>query len=155
MAPARRTAEIARVLSKYGFDWLAQSHSPWRFVALPKVWFGKSPTARKPENVRLALEELGTTYIKLGQAISTRTDLVPPDYVAELAKLQDDAPPIPYEEVAEVIRSELGASPDLIFRNFEREPVAAASIGQVHRAEREDGTRIVVKVQRPGTEEQV
>jgi ubiquinone biosynthesis protein len=155
MSTTRRTAEIAKVMSKHGLDWLAQSHSPWRFLTLPRQWFVEKPQTSKPENLRLALEELGTTYIKLGQAVSTRTDLVPPEYAEELARLQDDAPPIPFEEVANVVREELGASPDMVFSWFDHEPLAAASIGQVHRATLPDGKRVVVKVQRPLAEKQV
>jgi ubiquinone biosynthesis protein len=152
-----KTAKVAKVLSKYGLDWLAHSRSPWRFLAYPKRWFEKPEDRRlsQPERARLALEELGTTYIKLGQAISTRTDLVPAEYVKELVKLQDDAPPIPYSEIRAAVQRELGCPPELVFKAFEREPMAAASIGQVHRATLVDGSKVVVKVQRPTAEEQV
>lgn len=150
-----RTAEIAKVLSKYGLDWLANSHSPWRIVALPKAIFTRKDHRSQPERVRLALEELGTTYIKLGQAISTRSDLVPANYVKELAKLQDHAPTIPYSDVVQVIQDEFGKTVEELFTMFEVEPMAAASIGQVHRAMLRDGTLAVVKVQRPGVEETV
>ncbi len=143
------------MLAKHGLDWLSHSDSPWRVLALPKKWFKHRPERTQAERVRLAIEELGTTYIKLGQAISTRTDLLPPEYIVELSKLQDDAPSIPYEEVRKVIESELGESPELLFKCFEKEPEAAASIGQVHRAVLFDGTEVVVKVQRPGTSERV
>jgi ubiquinone biosynthesis protein len=103
----------------------------------------------------MALEELGTTYIKLGQAISTRTDLLPPEYVDELSKLQDAAPTIPYEDVRQAIVEEFGEPPELLFREFCMEPDAAASIGQVHCAKLHDGRRVVVKVQRPGASEKV
>jgi ubiquinone biosynthesis protein len=150
-----RAAEIVKVLSKYGLDFLAHSQSPLSILAFPAKLFPRRHERSQPERVRLAIEELGTTYIKLGQAISTRTDLVPPEYVTELAKLQDDAPEIPYTDVRSVIIHELGCPPEQIFSEFEREPMAAASIGQVHRARLEDGTRVVVKVQRPGAQEQV
>ncbi len=150
-----RTAEIAKVLSKYGLDFLAHSQSPFSILALPSKLFRRKHAQTQPERVRLAIEELGTTYIKLGQAISTRTDLVPADYIAELAKLQDDAPPIPYEDVRAVIIHEMGCPPERIYATFEREPMAAASIGQVHRATLEDGTRVAVKIQRPKAQEQV
>jgi ubiquinone biosynthesis protein len=148
-----RTVQIAKVLSKYGLDWLAHSDSPLSVVALPKKFSHEDRT--QAERVRLALEELGTTYIKLGQAISTRTDLVPQDYVQELAKLQDAAPEIPFSDVRNMIISELGCPPEALFSEFDRAPLAAASIGQVHRARLEDGSRVVVKVQRPGVEERV
>jgi ubiquinone biosynthesis protein len=144
------------VLSKYGLDFLAHSHSPLRVIALPRKLFGSRHHDRtQPERVRLALEELGTTYIKLGQAISTRTDLVPAPYIAELSKLQDSAPEVPFADIRAMIIHELGCPPEQIFAEFEREPIAAASIGQVHRARLEDGTAVVVKVQRPGAREKV
>ncbi|HSI73020.1 MAG TPA: AarF/ABC1/UbiB kinase family protein [Fimbriimonas sp.] len=150
-----RAAEIAKVLSKYGLDFLAHSQSPLSILGFPAKLFPRKHAHSQPERVRMAIEELGTTYIKLGQAISTRTDLIPNEYVAELAKLQDAAPEIPYTDVRAVIIHELGCPPEQIFCDFEREPLAAASIGQVHRARLEDGTRVVVKVQRPGAQEQV
>jgi ubiquinone biosynthesis protein len=136
-------------------DWLSHSDSPWRVLALPKKWFKRRPERTQPVRFRLALEELGTTYIKLGQAISTRTDLLPQEYVEELSKLQDAAPSIPYTEVRDVIIEELGEPPETLFREFCREPEAAASIGQAHRAQLHDGTRVVVKVQRPGAAKKV
>lgn len=99
----------------------------------------------------MAIEELGTTYIKLGQAISTRTDILDNEYIEELSKLQDSAPSISYEEIRQVIEEELGEAPEALFKFFCREPEAAASIGQVHRATLFDGSDVVVKVQRPGT----
>jgi ubiquinone biosynthesis protein len=98
----------------------------------------------------MALEELGPTFIKLGQILSTRPDLIPLEYVRELSKLQDRVPPFPYEEVREIIKEETGRLPDEIFRHFDETPLAAASIGQVHRARLADGEEVVVKVQRPG-----
>lgn len=103
-----------------------------------------------PDHVRLALEELGPTFIKLGQLLSTRTDLLSPDYLAELAKLQDDAPPEGWEPIRAVIREELGAEPEQVFAQFDRQPLAAASIGQAYAATLQDGTQVVVKVRRPG-----
>lgn len=152
-----RTAEIARVLSKHGLDWLAHSQSPLRLLALPRRWFeNKEQRAlTQPERARRALEELGPTYIKLGQAVSTRTDLVPIAYVQELSKLQDHAPPFSYQEVAEIIESELGEPVQRVFTAFEMEPAAAASIGQVHRALLPDGSRVMVKIQRPGVQERI
>ncbi len=150
-----RKAEIAKVLSKYGLDFLAHSQSPLRVIGMPSKLFGRKHATSQPERVRMALEELGTTYIKLGQAISTRSDLVPAEYVAELAKLQDDAPFVPYEDIRAVIIHEMGGPPESLFASFDKEPLAAASIAQVHRAQLRDGTRVVVKVQRPGSEERV
>jgi ubiquinone biosynthesis protein len=106
------------------------------------------------EHLRLALEDLGVTAIKLGQVLSTRPDLVSPEIVAELARLQDHAPPIPFEAVRAVVEAELGRPLDALFARFDPEPMAAASIGQVHDAALPGGTAVVVKVQRPGVEAQ-
>lgn len=109
----------------------------------------------QPEHLRLALEELGTTFIKLGQVLSTRADLLPPEYQAELATLQDAAPPVPAENVREVLREELASGVEAAFAAFEFEPLAAASIGQAHAARLLDGTEVVVKLRRPGIVDQV
>jgi len=105
--------------------------------------------------LRAACEELGTTFIKLGQALSTRADLVPEDYRLELRKLTDEVPPVPYEAVVQIIRDELGGSPDKLFARFDREPLGSASIGQVHSAALHDGREVVVKVIKPGVEDLV
>jgi ubiquinone biosynthesis protein len=105
-----------------------------------------------PQRVRLTLEQLGTTYIKLGQILSTRPDLLPPAYIVELSKLLDSAPPVPTDEIVRVIEQELGGPVERWFADFERQPIASASIGQVHRATLQDGTAVVIKAQRPGVE---
>ncbi|MEX0599545.1 MAG: AarF/UbiB family protein, partial [Rhodothermales bacterium] len=107
-----------------------------------------------PEHLRLALEDIGVTAVKLGQILSTRPDLVPPAIAEELAGLQDDAPAVPFEEVRRVVESELMRPLEELYTHFERVPLAAASIGQVHAARLSDGTEVVVKVQRPGVEAQ-
>jgi ubiquinone biosynthesis protein len=112
------------------------------------------PQAR-PEHMRAAFEELGPTFIKIGQILSTRADLLPPDYVAELTKLQDHAPPVPIDAIQDVIEAELGRPLEQSFATFDLEPLAAASIGQAHTACLADGTQVVVKVRRPGVVEQV
>ncbi|HEV2260686.1 MAG TPA: AarF/UbiB family protein, partial [Candidatus Rubrimentiphilum sp.] len=105
--------------------------------------------------VRAACEELGTTFIKLGQALSTRADVIPQNYRLELRKLTDEVPPVPYEAVARVVHAELGATPDKLFARFDRRPLASASIGQVHAAKLRDGREVVVKIMKPGVEELV
>jgi ubiquinone biosynthesis protein len=105
--------------------------------------------------MRLAIEELGPTFIKFGQIMSTRPDLIPPSYLAQLVKLRDTVPPAPWEAVKEQIERELDGSLDALFTSFEVEPVAAASLGQVHQATLPSGEEVVVKVQRPGIEETV
>jgi ubiquinone biosynthesis protein len=109
----------------------------------------------RPEHVRRALEELGPTFIKLGQILSTRADLLPPAYQVELAKLQDAAPALKTEVVTAIIAAEFGRPVDAIFSTFADVPLACASIGQVHAATLTDGTRVVVKVRRPGVVEQI
>jgi ubiquinone biosynthesis protein len=107
------------------------------------------------QHLRLALEELGPTFIKLGQILSTRDDLLPPDYIVELSRLREHAPPVPSDEVIAVVESELEAPVGDLFAAFEREPLATASIGQVHAAMLHDGQQVVVKVQKPGVPEQI
>jgi ubiquinone biosynthesis protein len=104
------------------------------------------------ERVRLVIQDLGPSFIKLGQIVSTRPDLIPPDVIAELKRLQDDVPPVPFEDIKKVIETSLGAPIADVFTTFDETPLATASIGQVHRATlaTPDGTqRVVVKVQRP------
>ena len=98
----------------------------------------------------MLLEELGPTFVKFGQILSTRTDLLPPDYTAELAKLTENVTPFPQEEAVRILTEELGAPPEELFREFDRVSIAAASIGQVHAAVTMDGTPVVIKIQRPG-----
>ncbi|MBW1939599.1 MAG: AarF/ABC1/UbiB kinase family protein, partial [Deltaproteobacteria bacterium] len=101
------------------------------------------------EHLRLALEELGPTFIKIGQILSTRPDLLPPEYIAELSKLQDAVPPAPWDEIHAIIRTELKCEIEELFAEIEPEPMAAASLAQVHAAHLKDGSPVVVKVQRP------
>jgi len=144
---------IAETLARHSLGFLAGVTGTDRFIPFHRGAFGHGPREEPygtPEHVRLALEELGPTFIKLGQLLSTRPDLMPPAYADELAKLQDDAPPVPVEEIRDAIRQELGAEPEELFSRFDAEPLAAASIGQAHTARTHDGTEVVVKVRRPG-----
>src|SRR5688500_16265800 len=114
---------------------------------------GSRPATRESAvEFRHALEELGTTYIKLGQLLSSRPDLLPDVYIEELGRLVDEVPPVPYAEVDEVIRADLG---DGVFARIDPEPLATASIAQIHTALLHTGQEVVVKVRRPGIEEQV
>lgn len=106
----------------------------------------------RARHIREVCEELGTTFIKLGQLLSTRADLLPDAYRRELRKLQDSVPPIPAADVAQVIKEELGAPPDEFFAFFDREAAASASIGQAHAARLADGREVIVKVRKPGVE---
>jgi ubiquinone biosynthesis protein len=107
------------------------------------------------EQLRRAFEELGTMFIKLGQVLSTRSDLLSEAYRTELAKLQDEVAPLPANVIADVIREDLGAPPEQIFASFDREPLGSASIGQVHAARLFDGREVVLKVRKPGVDEVV
>ena len=103
-----------------------------------------------PENLRSLLEELGPTFVKIGQLMSKRTDILPEKYCKELEVLCDNSNPLPYETVKSVIEDELGESTGELFSSFEKIPIGSASIGQVHKAVLKDGREVVVKVQRPG-----
>lgn len=121
-----------------------------------KTWFAKEEDEALPKRtnlgtrIRLSLEELGPTFVKLGQIASTRPDLIPADIIAELEKLQYHVKPFSYAEAARLVESELHAPLTELFLSFSEEPLAAASIGQVHRAVLKDGRQAIVKIQRPG-----
>ena len=145
-----RLREIAGVVSKYGFDIILKraglySYIPFKRRLFPEEIEGLST----PEKVRHILEELGATYIKLGQILSTRPDLIPKEYIDELSKLQDEALPLGFEDVKVVVERELGKSLEDVFSHFEPTPIASASLAQVHRARLRSGESVVVKVQRP------
>ena len=147
-----RSREIAQILARHGFDWALAGWDLGGIGGSLHMWRGRFRVQplNGPQHLRLALEEMGATFIKLGQALSTRPDLLPADYIAELIKLQDGVTPVPYSAIAAAIKLELGREPDEIFCEFDKEPLATASIGQVHRACLNDGRRVIVKVQRPG-----
>ena len=147
-----RYRQIGDVLTRHGLDFLIGVTGLGRWIRSSQAVGGvrgrRSPYTT-PERLRMALEELGPTFIKLGQLFSTRSDILPPDYLHELAKLQDAAPPVPAATIRALVEEELGAGPDEIFASFDTEPLASASIGQAHRATLHDGTSVVVKVRRP------
>src|SRR5881392_1051109 len=111
------------------------------------IWGNRPATTEGAEEFRQALEELGTTYIKLGQLLSSRPDLLPDVYIEELGKLVDEVPPVPFAELEPAIREDLG---DGVFASIDPEPLAAASIAQIHPALLATGREVVVKVRRPG-----
>ncbi|HXQ32048.1 MAG TPA: ubiquinone biosynthesis regulatory protein kinase UbiB [Steroidobacteraceae bacterium] len=155
---AGRLIEIQRVLVRHGLDeFVTATHlyRPLRFLYFlqPSTWFERRRGASRGERLRLACEELGPIFIKFGQAISTRRDLLPADIADELAKLQDRVPPFPAEAARAAIERSLGEPVSEVFGSFESEPLAAASIAQVHTATLKDGREVIVKVLRPGMHE--
>ena len=152
-----RIIGIQRVLVKYGLDEIiSATHMlrPFRF------FFYLAPGKRRTsaplgERIRRALEELGPIFVKFGQAISTRRDLLPPDIAAELAKLQDAVPPFPADEARAIVEDAYGQPAGEVFERFDKEPLAAASIAQVHSAKLPNGQEVIVKVLRPGVQEQI
>jgi ubiquinone biosynthesis protein len=157
---AERVERYQEIMAILWDEKLYQLATPGGFDRLfvgPASSSGSSAPDKDPiePRVRKALERLGPAFIKAGQLLATRRDLISPALVTELEKLQDDVPRVPYSAIAERIQEELGAPPSEIFATFDEEPLAAASIGQVHRATLKDGRKVVVKVQRPGVTEQM
>lgn len=147
-----RVLKILRVALRYGLDEIAlsgPSASP-RLRALSGLIFGRDISAPRGERLRRALEELGPIFVKLGQVLSTRRDLLPADIADQLASLQDRVPPFSSDLAIDEITRALGQHPDQLFGSFVREPIASASIAQVHFATLKDGTEVAVKVLRPG-----
>ena len=150
-----RLLEIQRVLLKHGLDdYVRATHlyRPLRFIFFlsPGIWFERRREASRGERLRLALQELGPIFVKFGQAVSTRRDLLPTDLADELAKLQDRVPPFPGSEARRLIEQSYGRSVTEVFAQFDETPLAAASIAQVHAARLPGGEEVVVKVLRPG-----
>ncbi len=150
-----RVHQIAAVLVRYGFGGLVQRIG--MASALERA--GKALHWREPEDlarlepparVRRVLEELGPTFVKLGQILATRGDLFPPEWIVEFGKLQDAAPALPFEALREQLVEDLGEAPEAVFAELDPLPLAAASLAQVHRARLADGTAVVLKVRRPG-----
>jgi ubiquinone biosynthesis protein len=155
LAVARRLIGIQRVLVRHGLDEYVRAthlYRPLRFLFYlsPWTWFTRSKGKTRGEKLRLALEELGPIFIKFGQALSTRRDLLPRDIADELAKLQDQVPPFPGADARAQVERALGQPVTELFASFEEAPLAAASVAQVHAATLSDGREVVVKVLRPG-----
>jgi ubiquinone biosynthesis protein len=146
----KRVGEILQELSRFGFGRLWDSTSLLTDFKLDAQEKKEVASQRSSVRFRLLLESLGPTFIKLGQMLSTRADLIPKDYVEELGSLRDDVPPIPYDKVKEILEEELEGKIEDVFQSFEKEPVAAASIGQVHAGVLlKTNEKVAVKIQRP------
>lgn len=155
-----RYRQILAVLFKYGFGDLVDRLKVGRYVEIGARVFGRERgepvgVQTRYERIRMAFEELGPTFVKMGQILSTRPDLVPVALAEELSRLQDSVPPFPFGQAKELIEAELGAAISEIFMSIEETPLAAASIAQVHRARLISGKDVVVKVRRPGIERTV
>jgi len=150
-----RYRQILTILFKYGFGDLLEMLKIDQYIEVGLQMISKNREVHferltKPQGLRMAFEELGPTYIKLGQILSTRPDLIPMEFIQELSKLQDHVPAFPFDYVRKVIDAEFGCPPEDLFDQLDEEPLASASIGQVHRAVLKDGEAVAVKFQRPG-----
>jgi len=160
-AYVKRYREIVDVMIRHGFGYLVDRFGLRPFRSLREKLFGPRPLKEQllilseAERLRLALEELGPTFIKFGQILSTRHDLLPPEYINELTRLQDRVIPFEYAEAKKVIEKEFGKNIEEIFQSFNPRQIAAASIGQVYRATLSGGEEVAVKVMRPGVEERI
>jgi len=153
-----RYRQIAMVLAKYRLEEVLRYFGMQRYLFIGLVLRGnpwRKLAYTKPERMRMAIEELGTSFVKLGQILSTRADLLPPAYVKELSKLQSSLKPLPVEVIKEVITDELGRPTDEVFSSFDPNPIGVASIGQVYSCTTSDALEVVVKVQKPGVPELV
>jgi ubiquinone biosynthesis protein len=154
----RRYRQIVTTLMRHGFGWLVAQFGLSPVVPFHRGFLGharRDEPYSPPEHLRFAFEELGTTFIKLAQILSTRPELISPAYAEEFAKLQDAVPPVSVELIQQRIEEEFGRPVTDMFSEFDPEPVGSASIGQVHRARLHSGEGVVVKVQRPGVRETV
>ncbi|MBU2602136.1 MAG: phosphotransferase [Actinobacteria bacterium] len=149
-----RLRQISEVAVRHGFGYLFERHNLWTVLALRKREVPPAPP-QLGRHVREFLEELGPTFVKFGQLLSTRPDLIPHEVLEQLVRLQDQVPPFPFDTVRAVVEEELGLTLERAFVSFDRVPIAAASIGQVHRAELPGGAQVVVKVQRPDAARQI
>src|SRR5665811_2401877 len=143
---ADRVRDITEIAVKHGFGYWVERHQLRNL--LPKGWRGgPKPVGTRGEHMRKMFEELGPTFVKFGQLLSTRPDALPGDIIVELRKLQDAVPPFSFEVVETTIEKELGLTIERLFLEFDEVPIAAASIGQVHRAVLPNGDQVIVKVQ--------
>lgn len=155
-----RLQQIASVLIGYGFgDMVRRIGLAGALERAGRLLHWQDPQAMAhmapPERVRRALEDLGPTFVKLGQVLATRVDLLPPEWIAELGKLQNAVPALPFADVRSQLVEDLGAEPDAVFARLDETPIAAASLAQTHRAWLADGTAVVLKIRRPGIRDTV
>lgn len=154
----QRFRKIAEVLLKHGMGVIVERLDLYKYLPFKKRFNKGSSQLNKnkfPTRFREVLEELGPTYIKFGQLLSTRADILPPDYIKELRKLQDKVKPVSFEEIENILITEIGRDYMQYFQMVEKEPQAAASIAQTHRAVLHDGTDVILKIQRPGLDRTV
>ena len=149
----RRFRKIINTLAKHGFGQLIHDlgigELAHHFPYLLRQRVAKGPELSKAQRFRMAMEELGPAFVKFGQLLSTRADILPKDYIKELRRLQDKVQPFSGKQAKKVVETELNNPMELLFRSFDETPLAAASIGQVHKAVLPDGKAVVVKIQRP------
>ncbi len=155
-----RIKQIASILMRYGWSDVAKRLGKRSIIG----WAGNALKSETPAEIlalpaeartRLAMQELGPTFVKLGQVLATRPDIFPPNWIAEFAKLQDQVPPVPFEALLPDLEKALGKSPFEVFKEFNTEPIAGASIAQVYLAKLQDDTPVVVKIRRPHVQESI
>src|SRR5438105_4621880 len=150
-----RLSEIAQVAVRHGFGYWFETHRLTDLFPRRHRLELDGQRSQRGLHLREMLDELGPTFVKFGQLLSTRPDILPPDIISELRGLQDDVRPFPFAQVEQVVEEDLGLTLDKLFTEFEEKPVAAASIGQVHRARLPNGRRVAVRVRRPGAPRQI
>jgi len=155
-----RIRAIAGILMHYGWGDVAKRLGKRSLIG----WAGNAINSEASREImklpsevraRLAIQDLGPTFVKLGQVLATRPDIFPPNWITEFSKLQDQVPPVPFEELLPDLEKALGKSPFEVFKDFETTPIAGASIAQVHLAKLPDGTPVVVKIRRPNVQERI
>lgn len=161
----KRLQEILAVCTQYGFRELVDQGIKRRWIPHPRQWrqtyddavekSRRTGTLSTPKKLKNVLEKLGGIFAKFGQVLSTRPDILPLEYIEELSTLRSHMPPCPYEEIKELFIAEMGESPEELFEYFSEQPIAAASLAQVHKARLEDGTWVAVKIQRPNVQANV